>query len=201
MPTVYRVRCTNCLRAPDIPPDRVAGYVAHAGRNDGVVIPADYLALQQDNGTLVCLPHPIEDLTLQNHAQSWAQAMKDGRLLRVTYKVCTACGTINEEKRVHDNRYGCLLALVILIATFCVAWSVFELHSYFLAWASLFVAVAIAALRYRLRWSATNAPWKLTHCAACRNTSICTLDQATKRPIMCPHCKTPNMRYTRAGIS
>lgn len=53
---------------------------------------SDTLALQLDDGSLVCLRHPAEGYDCEQHGLTLVQASKRGRLFREKWFVCRHCG-------------------------------------------------------------------------------------------------------------
>jgi hypothetical protein len=53
---------------------------------------SDTLALQLDDGKLICLPHPGESWQCEKHGLTIAMASQRGRLFRETFYVCRHCG-------------------------------------------------------------------------------------------------------------
>lgn len=203
MPLVYGIRCTECLQSPH-PGGGVAGYVATDGGKDGAILPEGYFALKLDDGTSVCLPHPIEDSSLREHGYSWRQAAREARLLWITVKICRSCGTLHEEARIHDGGRGCVPSvitslLVLLGAKFALRWS--WGWSLLLAYAVLLGVVTAAALFNRLRWRSENQRFTLRQCRSCGGRGFYTLSRARGKSLPCPFCKSRAMRCDLVGIS
>ncbi len=203
MPTVYRAQCESCKGAPE-PNGSVAGFVSIDGRNDGVVLPDSYLAVQLSDGELACLPHPIEESTLKQHGLTWRQVSKEGRLFRVEFKICKKCGTLHEERQVHDGRAGCLPALfgcvaIALLLRFLAhaSWP----SSLFGGYLGLFAVWLAASLLVRIRWRKRNVEARLKLCIRCQGKEFITIAKTAGRPTMCPLCGKHSMSYNRAGIS
>jgi len=127
MPTVYRLFCENCGTGEKNPP-RAAGYVILDGMGEtGQILPEFYWAVRLDDGTLACLPHPIEELTLREYGMRWRSAEREGRLHYVTFKLCKQCGTLHEEAQIGETGLGCLsgvvgLAVVVIAGRFWAGW-------------------------------------------------------------------------------
>jgi hypothetical protein len=205
MSTIYRAVCTHCHHAPEMSDGGLVAYATFDGRSDGSILPGGYLAFRRDDGEIVPLPHPLEDATLRENGGSWGSASRSGRLLCVTYKVCTACGTLHKEMRVHWNVHaGCIGALLAAAATVLVCTQLLSLPFLCaLKWVFImpFAFLGIGSLLCRLRWRSVNASMRLARCSACGGSRFCTVDQATRRAMMCPNCKTRSMVYSMAGRS
>ena len=204
MPEVYRVFCTKCLHSPSFGIGGVAAYVKADDRDQGAVTPASYLAFRRDDGELVCLPHPNENSVLREHGGSWSSASRNGQILSVAYKVCTTCGTVNEESQIYDAGLGCMVAIIAAIATFAVVRFIFGIHvlpAFALAYGVMFIPLGLASFIHRIRWSRTNTQMALAQCSACGGGDFCDLPLATRGPMMCPNCRTRNMLYSDAGFS
>ncbi len=167
-------------------------------------MPASYLAFQRGDGELVCLMHPLEEGILKANGGEFKHSSRSGKLFRVTYKVCTACGAMNEEKQVHDTRFPCLLTLVLMVSTFCIARFIFNLHSlvsFGLIYVPLLALSGISSLLYRHRWGELNDSMKLSACVECGGSNFMTIPKLKGRSNICPTCKTYNLECVRAGIS
>lgn len=57
---------------------------------------SDTLAIQMDDGSLKCLPHPREDTYCEREGLTLEQAYERGRLFRETFYVCRSCGRMGE---------------------------------------------------------------------------------------------------------
>jgi len=202
---VYRAVCTHCHYAPEAKDGGLIAYVTLDGRSDGSILPGGYLAFRRDDGEVVPLPHPLEGAMLKENGGSWGAAARSGRLFDVTYKVCMACGTLHKETRVRgDDGLGCNGSLLTAIVTPLVCTLVFRMRIVSaLGWACLMPYVFLAGLWvfYRIRWASANASMKLTQCSSCGGSEFRDLFQSTKRPMMCPNCKTRSMVYSVAGDS
>jgi hypothetical protein len=203
MPTVYRIRCDACGRGPDAH-EGVAGYVATDGKSSGVVLPDGYLAVRLDSGVFVALPHPLEESTLSAQGFTWRQASKEGRMHRMTYKVCQRCGLLHEERQLHDGRAGCMPAVAVGIAIFVFikfavhrSWSL----ALFVGYLGMIAGWFLVMLGTMFRWKKQNSTTKLRDCAACHATELITFERAVGKLLPCPYCHTTNMRYTCAGLS
>jgi hypothetical protein len=70
---------------------KVAGYVSMDGRENGVILPDSYIAFRRDDGTIVPLPHPVENSTLEQNGGEWRSAARNGRILHVEFLICLSC--------------------------------------------------------------------------------------------------------------
>lgn len=86
-----------------------------------MVLPEGYLAIKLDSGEFKPLPHPAETSTLKSLGYNWNSAARQGRLYRVTFKICKKCGTFHEECQHHNGMAGCLLALIAFPAAVVAA--------------------------------------------------------------------------------
>ena len=203
MPLVYRLQCENCGKSPTVK-GVLAGWVTTDGGKAGVILPESYLAVKLNSGELECLPHPVEQSTLEGLGFKWATAAKEGRLVTVTFKICEQCGSLNEEGQIRDPRGGCLVA-VISAAIVVIALKLFAstrwpaaLFVAYLTMLSVFGAVAISNW---LRWRGGNLRLRLKSCSHCQGVEFLTIRQATRKAVICQHCRTQNVRCKAAGIS
>ena len=204
MPTVFRVSCKDCDHAPDIAKGQLSGCVITDGHKDGIIIPEGYLEYRPEGGEPITLPHPTEGLALEEAGANWNEASRKGQLFSVTYKVCTDCGTINEEAKVNDNRGGCMIGIGAALITFLFGFYGYGLlisQALLLAYPALMGPLIISFVMYRKRWSAINEQNKCTTCAACGKSDFKTLFGATEQEMKCPQCKNTSMQYTIAGKS
>jgi hypothetical protein len=203
MPTVYRIQCDACGRAPESE-GGVVGYVATGGRQAGTVLPDSYLALRIDNGSLVPLPHPLETAKLKEQGFTWRQASSEKRLYRIRFKVCKCCGVLHEERRLDEGRYGCTLSLIVgVAAVFLVRWAAHRpwASALFTGYLGMLVTWCLAALVARWPLRKENSKDRLRQCAACHSRELVTLVKASGQVLPCPYCHEPQMRYSIAGIS
>lgn len=203
MPVVYRLICSNCS-GDSQEVEGVAGFVSSGERLGGTVMPASYLAFQRDDGELVCLMHPLENSILEANGGEFDRSSRSGRLFRVTYKVCKDCGTMNEEKQIHDARFHCLLTPILMVSTFCIARFILNLHSltsFGLIYVPLFALGGISSLLYRHRWGKLNDSMKLKACVECGGSNFTTIPKLKGQSNVCPTCKTHNLECVSAGIS
>lgn len=206
MATSYRIQCQSCGRFPESN-GGVAGYVAMDDREGGSILPEGSVAVRNDNGVFVCLPHPIEDSVLQEQGFTWTEASRAGRLFYVTYKICRRCGTLHEESQIHDTRGGCVSSIVSIILgilttvllKFSVKWSWGA--ALLTGYVTLMVLLALASLLNRFRWRKENNHLKLRECVRCGSNEFITFSKAGGKSLICPYCKTPNLRCETAGIS
>lgn len=203
MPTIYRLKCDACGKAPEVK-KALAGWVATDGRENGHILPDGYLAVRLDDGRFEPLPHPIESSVLQDLGFTWPEAKRKGRLFRITFKVCQKCGTVHEEPQHSDPQAGCLASVVsVPIAVIILKFGV-QLNwvdSFFGAFAAMFVVAGIAALVNRWRWSKQNSELRLKDCSNCRMSDFTTIAKMDGKTIICPHCKKCSLQCNRAGMS
>jgi hypothetical protein len=202
MPGIIRIECTACGQGPALETP-LAGWVTTDGKKGGRILPDSYLALKLETGGFVPLPHPIEGSRLKQHGFTWARAAKEGRLFCVTYKICTACGLIHEERQIQNQRLGCnigffgaVVALILFKFIVKVNWGLSLLLSYFAA----IGMYGMAELLDKGRWRQANQELKLK-CCTCGNIEFITISKAIGKMLPCPFCKTRNMKYTAAGKS
>lgn len=203
MPSIYRLQCTACGKAPGAD-GTLAGWVTTDGREGGQILPDGYLALRLDSGEFKPLPHPAEASTLQRLGFTWAEASRQSRLFRVTFKICCHCGALHEEPQHHDLQTGCLAATISIPITimslkfgFGRSWG----SSLFSSYGVMLGIMGLVPLGNWLRWRKQNIKLKLVKCAQCRADDFITLPKACRRVLMCSHCQTQNLHCNSAGIS
>lgn len=205
MPIVYNANCTRCSRGPKIA-ESVAGYVKTGVQEEGVVTPAAYIAFRRPDGRMVCLPHPVEQLTLQENGGNWDEAKRTGNLLWADLKVCTHCGMISKEYRVMTSvgRTGFLFTLAVGALAFITARLILESNTIVAIVAGVCALVGsvylVEALPAR-RWRGENQENRLKQCGHCGESDFIGVKRATKAPTPCPYCKTTTVEWTAAGIS
>jgi len=203
MPTIYRIECTNCGQSPKVK-SVTAGWVTTDGRKGGIILPEGYLSLKLSNGEYIDLPHPIEASVLKKNGFTWQKASQQSRLFRVTFKICTQCGMVQEERQHQNSRSGCLAGLFAAIAVFFLLkfWLKHDWgFSFFMGYLVLMSVFRLAELANWLRWQNRNQNLKLKTCAGCDCGEFKTISQMVGKSWPCLFCKTSNMKYTVAGKS
>jgi DNA-directed RNA polymerase subunit RPC12/RpoP len=203
MPTVYRVCCDSCERAPEVH-GGVAAYVAMDGQKGGAILPDFCTALQLDSGELACLSHPGEHITLREHGFTWTKASVQGRLFRVQFKVCKQCGACFEEPQRYDVAGGCLPGIIIgALVSLLLRFARHRSWGAALAagFAGMYAVVLLVIVGNWLRWRKANKNMRIHKCAQCGGTELLTLSDAAGKVLPCPHCRSLTMRYTVAGKS
>lgn len=201
MPVVYRAECESCGKGPATN-KALVGWVTFDGREGGVILPESYLALKLNSGELACLPHPLESSTLRGHGYSWSRAAFSGRLFRVTYLICTGCGTINEQRQIETGAGGCSVGYFTGIVSI-IPLRFLILDSWWQAIGMGFLLMVLtystAEFVFSRRWSKQNAAMRLTQCNHCQTNKFITVGEATKKLTICPQCGENSMRYSIAG--
>src|ERR1043165_583285 len=170
MPIVYRIKCEVCGKSPEAD-GPLAGWVTTEAGGCGQILPEGYVAVRLDSGEFKPLPHPLETRTLEKLGFTWVQAAREGRLFRVTYKICRKCGRLHEERQHRDTRAGCLAAVFSLPIAVAVLkfghksdWIASLIGGYFVMMAVL----ASMQLFNWIRWLKQNAGLKLQRCSKCK---------------------------------
>jgi hypothetical protein len=204
MPTVFRIQCTSCGGAPSSD-GGVATHVAFDGRRDGAILPEAYLAFRRDNGELVSLPHPGEGRRLQAEGSTFGKASEQGRLFRVAFKVCAACGAMHEEIQHCERQSGCLAGLVSGTLVFVgLTWATHLswIVAFIGGWLGMLAGGAFAAFLHRPRWKKEeNEEMKIKRCAKCGETKLASLYEVAGKTLPCPECGGASMQYSIAGKS
>ena len=204
MPPIYRLQCTQCNVPPQVG-GGVAGYVNMDGRKGGTVLPDAYLAVKRDDGSYVCLPHPVEEMTLEAEGFTRKQATREERLFHVTYKICRHCGVIHEEySHCSDPFAGCLPGLIVptvalLIFRFGLGFT--WILSVSFAIATFYGLLIVFERIERRRWRSKNQKLKVRKCVSCGHEKFYTLGKASGKSLPCPTCGSKTMRCDCAGIS
>ena len=151
------------------------------------------------------MPHPAEASKLTSLGYNWNSAARQGRLYRITFKICRKCGTFHEERQHNLGMAGCLVALITFPALVAAAKLAFEADwggAIFGAYLSMFAAVGgILAEAFWLRRRRSNSQMRLKACSKCAATEFTTIPKSVGTMLICPRCGTETMRCTMAGKS
>lgn len=213
MGRVYRLTCTACGQAPELRHE-VRGFVVvpAAGPAPGAApverpkwtgVTDGYLGLLLDSGELVTVPHPGEHFTIERHGFTVEGAAREHRLFWVSFKICRDCGVIRREAQVHDQS-GCLPMLISLPVFFLTLMFLLRLSwatSIFFAFVGMWFVALLASLIAWARWHKRNLELKVPNCPRCGGTRFVTVENAGFRRLMCPHCRTRNVRVQFYAIS
>jgi hypothetical protein len=203
MPTIYRIQCQTCGKGPAVS-NCLAGWVATDGGKGGMILPEGYLAVKLDSGEFKSLPHPAEASTLKSLGYNWNSAERQGRLYRISFKICKKCGTFHEECQHHNGMAGCLLALIAFPVVMTAAKLVYKASwggAVFVAYLSTIAVWGVIVAASWLRWRKPNSQLRLKSCSKCAATEFTTIQRANGKSLICPHCGSKSMHCAIAGMS
>lgn len=203
MPTVFRITCSNCGKHQETTGE-VAGFFSPDGKTGGQVIPEGFLALKLPDGNFLCLPHPIEGSALENNGYSFDRAIKEGCLFSISFKVCTECGQLHEEKQHVSSNRGCLPAMVAVLAFMLTLRFVLDFTwsaSFLSSLVFTLILLALAEYVHSLRWNKENALLKVVCCSRCNKPNMKSLGQLSGKTIPCPFCGRRSVQIDIAGRS
>ena len=203
MPILFRASCNKCDYLPEVTAN-MEDVTLEDNRDDGAVLPDNYLEYHAPDGSIMALPSTAEGLSLEQKGVNWHDAARNGQLIMVTHKVCLDCGALNKDARVYDSRDGCLIGILAAVVTFLFGKFAYGLQysqAMLLAYPALILPYIVGRVLYRKRWKSKNAESRLEACSACGSGLFGSLMQASKRKNRCPQCEKSSLTYTIAGKS
>jgi len=203
MPLIYRIKCEACGKEP-IMKSFVAGWVTTDREKGGTILPDGYMALKRETGEFVCLPHPIEHRRLESYGYTWDQAVNQGRLFDIKFKICTTCGLINEDPEICHPQIGCFPVLIASAVSITLFKWLLKLNWPLTLLLGICICYAVACyVDYlnKLRRLKGDQNLRLNKCSACSGVDFIEIPQIGERLMPCPLCKAQAMKYTGAGIS
>jgi uncharacterized OB-fold protein len=207
MPIVYRQHCEVCDRQgkPNITYDGFAGAVITSGQSGGTIFSEHYLAYLDSTGSLVTLPHPIEDDALREQGETWFNATIHGRLFQITNLMCRQCGSINCSPRLSCvTSYGCSAGIVLAFVTFILLKQLTPIPPQLLGFVSfigVFVPDFLLARWLQFRYRKRIAQLAFTQCSKCGSPDAIAVSRCKSETMICSKCQQPTMRISIAGRS
>jgi hypothetical protein len=161
-----------------------------------------YLACRLDSGKIECLPHPLEESTLQSLGYSFKRAATEKRLVWVTNVICDTCGHVAKRYKVKTNE-SCLIYIVIFVVSYGLSLAFVSMPlSLLIAMVSLlmFSLIYSAILRFNV-WNAQKMLPELPRCPNCFESKYIPLSRALRKKTVCEKCGQREVVYKVWGIS
>jgi hypothetical protein len=161
-----------------------------------------YLACRLDSGEIGPLPHPCEEITLNELGYTWEKAMREKRFVLVTNVVCGGCGHVAERFDAIP-RESCLACIGIVILSVGLSFAVLPMPLALLATLSLLFSIsvghsAIGRIRVRDAQRLLPAP---PCCPNCVEGRYVPFSKAWRRKTICQNCGQREVVYEVIGIS
>ena len=195
MPLIYNGTCPRCGHREGASDSGMAFY-------------------REEDGAMLPLPHPCEDLRIKRYGTTLDRALREGRIVHSESRVCWSCGALNERRdlRVLALPTGWGDALIVLVATAVAAvvagrahWVLGGLMTLFGAYIVVgMMRTGLAKYRFRDAIRARRAALRPTRrCARCGGRWLLRVHPylPIHGKLLCSSCGTRTVWMKLVGIS
>lgn len=160
------------------------------------------MACRLDNGEIKPLLHPLEDMMLQELGFTFAQAMKDQRLLWVVNVVCDSCGDV-AVRYAAKPRDSCLVNLAMFAVSMILSFFYINEPWGLLVGLAVFCLLlsAYAAIERYLIQDAQKLLPDTPTCTTCSDGRCKDFSRIKWRSSVCRECGERTVKYKHCGIS